>query len=249
MDGCKAACLELPRCNAFLMSAWHTCFRKDLLSVGGCLSDSSLNLYYISVSSPPLSPPTPKPPPRPPWRAGAGEEVVALLNRAFAAGVEGTSNAEIPGVLLHQWDNFGEKSDTPWVIKAPEKPLSDRLSASLINAKHRAIFEGQGGTGGFVIAPEYNRILCSWSVDAGTMNRRCDKPPPGIAKEDCIPGCSGREKWCEEEDENSRWYCPWGPEHTRDMVSQQISWNAGRYNEVRHAPENAVLTCNRMKAV
>ena len=137
--------------------------------------------------------------------------------------------------MLHQFDNFGELSATPWKVHAPPGQgfLNDRLSASLVNSQVRKLFDGGPHKGGFVMSPTHNSVLCSWAVDAGTMSRTCH--PPGPSKT-CIPGCSGGEGWCE--DNPNSGYCPWGPSHLHEMVRQQLAdpGNHGgqglRYNEV-----------------
>eukprot|EP00966_Prymnesium_polylepis_P268445 6201924-Prymnesium_polylepis.2 len=119
----------------------------------------------------------------------SAKTVAAKLNAKFAASGGGADGE--PGVLIHAFDRFGEEGPTPWKVVAPHAELSDRLSSSLINVQLQRIFDG-GSSGGFVLAPQHNTILCSWSVDAGTMSRTCDPPGPS---DDCVPGCSN----------------PWGP--------------------------------------
>lgn len=232
LSGCKAACLDTPGCNAILLTttAPVSCYRKHLTSLKKCKPDKTIELYKMPEGPAPIpTPPRPLPPPQPPWTVSSGSDVATTLNGIFASGLG--SNDRLPGVILHQFDNFGENSPTPWKVLAPSADLSDRLSASLVNSKARTVFDAGGG-GGFVIHPSYNQFLCFWAVDAGTMSRKCQ--PPGVS-ESCIPGCSGQsweggEIWCEKNVGST--YCPWGPDHARDMVQQQIAQGQGRYNEV-----------------
>ena len=83
--------------------------------------------------------------------------------------------------------------------------------------------------GGYVINPAYNEFLCSWAVDGGTMNRKCDPPGPAPDRS-CVPGCTGREPWCEDAPWSN--YCPWGRGHLTDMVRQHLQIGPQRYNEV-----------------
>mmetsp|Transcript_21938 Transcript_21938/g.54680 ORF Transcript_21938/g.54680 Transcript_21938/m.54680 type:complete len:194 (+) Transcript_21938:269-850(+) len=131
---------------------------------------------------------------------------------------------------MHTFDNFiWTAKQTPWKMDPPpwQGNLRDRLSASIINSRLRTLFNPSEG--GLVISPSYNSFLCAWAVDAGTMSRTCNPPGPSAF---CIPGCSGHEGWCED-NRNSN-YCPWRPNHIREMVEQQLATPgaADRYNEV-----------------
>ena len=118
---------------------------------------------------------------------------------------------------------------SPWkpTIKAANREHSrttDRISAALVN---RAMtpepppHEGRWpiyshSLSGVVLSPQYNRLLCSYSFDSGTIMRTCGAKQ-GAA---CIPGCTknGRNVWCEEGAGNHKWPCAWRPQDLKPML-------------------------------
>lgn len=235
LSECQTACLLLPGCNAILLTKateWKpaACYRKDLVSIGECATDSSIDLYTLpgspALPAPPPRPSPPLPPRPPPWTPyllRTPSQVASALNQRFADGLDGSEPA--PGVLVHVFDGFVRTLDEPWLIGSNGGVPADRISASLVNSRIRRLFSGNQAAG-FVLSYEHNSILCAWAVDAGTMSRNCNPPGPSAS---CTPGCSGGEKWCEVEPTN---YCPWGKGHLRDMVQQHEWLGAHNYNEV-----------------
>ncbi|KAL1511272.1 hypothetical protein AB1Y20_006080 [Prymnesium parvum] len=221
---CQAACALLPRCNAFLLTRAppRACYRKALLSPRECRADPSIDLYATPL--PPLPPAPPSPSPRSPRRHRTAAAIAEALNARFAAGMD-SAPSETPGVLVHVFDGFVRQYDAPWRLQEMGGVPPDRLSASLIHSRSRALFT-KSSAAGFVLSPEENSILCAWAVDAGTMDRNCFPPGPS---ESCIPGCTGGEQWCEVEETG---YCPWAGGHLREMAAQQLARGDNTYNEV-----------------
>lgn len=179
------------------------------------------------------------------------QAVMNGINSRFAKG--GPSNdLAAAGVLIHQWDNT-EDQNAKWMpCPATDwcKAFSDRWSTSLVNAMsprrsadHSLVLFSYI-TGGFILSPDANRVLCSSPSDLGSMDRICD--PVGVSK-DCIPGCfteetNGTACWCDETPETmcpSRdptakpSSCVWQADHLVDMLTlQEVTHKGTTYNEV-----------------
>lgn len=180
----------------------------------------------------PSPPPTPLPPPPSPPMHVQIQQRVARINARFWAG-EPSNNASRAGVLLHTFDGGDTGRLDVW-NPCPAgtwcHPVSDRISASLINSHLRSFFwagnEDSGiadAMGGFVIdaealQPQASSLLCAWSSDAGSMNSICH--PLGVRNDpaaSCVPGCSGTP--CRES-ASAFDYCWWPPHQLQEMVSR-----------------------------
>jgi len=109
---------------------------------------------------------------------------------------------------------------------------------------------------GVVLAPAYNRLLCAYSSDGSTQNRKC--LPHGMSAT-CTPGCSrlgwinGQPEWCNRSKliaalrHEQRWdpklaaraveeSCAWAPEEVGEMLALQLHLRQAdvrkRYNEL-----------------
>ena len=268
ISSCQAACIGFPRCNAILWSkaaaGGSACYRIELSSPQACDADDTMDLYWFDSrespppafpyptrppAKPPLpSPPPPRPPPPlppppkpplspPPPFEESQKTTVIQLNRRVHAGIK-SDVRDVPGVLIHMFDGFGDQTETPWMPCPPSLswcyPFSDRFSSSLVNSEVRGYYHGQSGIG-FIASFEHNQVLCSWLADAGSMTRTCS-PPAGssttFSDGTCVPGCSGRENWCTASDVG---YCPFRPHDLRLMVQHHVARGGVRssgYNEV-----------------
>ena len=177
------------------------------------------------------------------WSLLAGTSVVDILNTRFRDGGF-VNDLERTGVLVHMLDDIASSRDEPWLpCSSPSSwcyKYSDRCSASIINAALPYVFVQKESTG-IVIAPWLARIMCSFFVDAGTMEpaKTCDTP--GMTPT-CLPGCwKGAPNWCDNEEKI--WNCAWRPGQLGQMlVHHRERMNAGRrrlgaltYNEVTPA--------------
>ena len=177
---------------------------------------------------PPISPPLP-PPPIP---------TIDLLNQRFLAGRPSNDPNEA-GVLLHQFDGQEDwaRGWRPCTAESENRwcgQFADRFASSMVNARQPYVFNGNGGMIFNMNPPHLNRILCSYSADAGSMSYMCN--PQGVS-EWCVPGCwHGTPNWCTVE---RPWQCSWPPEQLEQMMeiherTSSTNSNAAqdrRYNE------------------
>ena len=172
-------------------------------------------------SPPPLLPsvslPCSPPPPLP--------HIVEQLNARFRSGVN-SSDLAAAGLIIHQFDSMDDPNPDgqPWLPGEGRSQTGDRLSATLVNAHmqpeppplDRRIPLYSASLSGFIMSPQYNKLLCSYAFDAGTLERTCQ---PGSAQ--CIPGCTHpsngqRTIWCERN--NHPWPCAWRPDKLDQML-------------------------------
>lgn len=180
------------------------------------------------------------------------QAVMDGINSRFAKG--GPSNdLAAAGVLIHQWDNT-EDSNAMW-MPCPATDwcgsFSDRWSTSLVNAMSpkrpadQTLVLFSYNTGGFILSPDANSVLCSSPLDLASSERICD--PVGVSK-DCIPGCFTKETngtacWCDEQEPDKTCpnrnettmpsSCVWQPDHLADMLKlQEVTLKGTTYNEV-----------------
>ena len=118
------------------------------------------------------------------------------FNTRFLSG-RASSRPEEAGVYVHVFDEDEQAIDekAPW-LPNPSRWLPtaldavDRISTSVVYGAMTADPSGEipvlsYGLSGTLLAPEFNRVLCSYHYDAGTLNRRCDSKDTH-----CIPGCT-----------------------------------------------------------
>ncbi|KAL3919871.1 MAG: hypothetical protein SGPRY_005474 [Prymnesium sp.] len=138
------------------------------LSKGATLVFSS---HPSGAPFPPLTPPAPHMPTLPPSPSPAPPmDVVEKLNARFHKGSP-SNNLEEVGLIIHQFDSLDDPNpdNQPWL---PRRPT---ISAAAINGRLQP--EPDRGNvpvysyslAGIILAPEYNRIRCSYAFDAGTL--------------------------------------------------------------------------------
>ena len=141
------------------------------------------------------------------------------------------------GVLLHQFDTTDSydpirASGPSWLLSTEEREWSDRIAATLVNARLRNQHEimplYSDVTAGVVLNPMHVNVMCSYSSDGGTQHVKCN--PPGRS-EDCTPGCSDREQG-----PRSAEQCFWGEHEIGHMLMDQLKTHhtgaEKRYNEI-----------------
>ena len=168
--------------------------------------------------------------------------MVAGLNARFQ-GASPSSDLQRAGVLIHVFDG-NEHTALQWLPCEPDKWCSkfgDRLTTSMVYAGHSGLFSGgPHGFKGLVFRPAFNRVLCSFVTDGGTMAKWCE--PPGVSAE-CIPGCwrhapgggNQRSDWCRGDmlaGDVDRG-CPYRPSDLQHMLEthRHVS-NTAQFNEV-----------------
>ena len=101
-----------------------------------------------------------------------------------------------------------DPNNTPWVPGRGHEEGEDRVSASLINSAMHPDPRGNLPTysfdlGGILLSPYFNKLLCSYPYDVGTVWRQ-ECHPPGVS-DDCIPGCTPVGFKASEHDSNLFW--------------------------------------------
>jgi hypothetical protein len=203
-----------------------------------------------------VQPMMPAPPPAPPSLPSPAVpppdgRMSTRINTAFRQGVSG-SNLLTGGVILHQFDAMDDRNpaNQPWDLGIARADTGDRISAALVNAQMQPDPSGNipiysFSLAGIVLDPDHNNLLCSYSWDVGSMDRKCW--PSGVSPK-CIPGCSrgnnDMDMWCEKGSDD--WMrqnppCAWRPEdvgsmlEARDIVrSRELRppkkmWKDGKY--------------------
>ena len=180
----------------------------------------------------PPPPPPPKPSPPPPVPSPSPpppRPVVDELNERFRNG-RPNNNPSVAGVLLHQFDGQEDWNDQGWMPCTESSSnswcasYSDRFASSIINAQMPNVFNDAGGLIFRTEPASLNRILCSFSADAGSMSFTCEPRGPSAS---CIPGCWNEvPNWCTAE---RPWQCAWRPTELRAMMEAGA---AQSYNEV-----------------
>lgn len=223
-----------------------------------------------SVPPPPPSPPPPSP--SPPPSAPPPPDVAAQLNRRWALGTPSDDYAHA-GVLLSVLDNNGHlqqltslndfpPADAPWWIggiggydvyddaiqaELRANPRGDRLSASLVSARHPDTYTcwrcGQSGhkwMPAIVLAASSEvrkRVLCIMPRDMGSVGYTCN--PLGWRTSSagtteagngggggegggaCRPGCPP-EPFCYRDPHGVQsWNCAFAPDDLKKMLHQQ----------------------------
>ena len=171
------------------------------------------------------------------------------INRRFTDG-EPTSDLSDAGVILHAFDAHEDPhqrwrmcSEASGVYGGPRglrcwpltSGIDDRLSCSLASASgQRRPYTGDGG---LVIAPAAARLLCSYSSDGSTDDRRCSRLGAGggeaSAAASCVPGChrkglDGGPHWCDAGSVDAG-DCAWRPD---DLAQMLRAPSTSAYNEV-----------------
>lgn len=113
----------------------------------------------------------------------------------------------------------------PWVPGKGKWDTGDRISAALINGNMQREPNGHIPVysyvlAGLILAPEANRLLCSYPFDVGSLERVCY--PRGIS-EHCVPGCTPANQWARPSDWcedffKDPWPCAWPPNKTHIMM-------------------------------
>ena len=130
-------------------------------------------------------------------------------------------------MLVHQFDAMDDPNPDgePWIPGKGRWDTGDRISAALINYQMTPEPNGQipvysNSLSGIILAPEANRLLCSYPFDVGSLGRVCH--PRGIS-EGCVPGCTptGQQAaptdWCEGFFKDP-WPCAWPADKTAMMM-------------------------------
>ena len=111
----------------------------------------------------------------------------------------------------------------------------DRFASSMVAKGNAVLWEADNdAVAGLIFRPEWNRVLCSYAADGGTMSHTCS--PSGVS-ESCVPGCwSGRAAWCDVTDARvgfQKCSGPFPPERLGVMLQMHSQPFAGAgHNEV-----------------
>ena len=221
---CKALCLAREDCEAFVVTRGLPlqCYRRGSVLLSQCERFQWVFFDLYTLAMPPRPPgapqappglPSPPPPPLPPQSA-----LVQRLNQRFRDG-QPSSNLMQAGILVHVDDG---------AVGSDGRPRDAFVSASIVSDSYGRLFNG-GGAGGYILNPGGVIILCSWSVDGGTHNRRCRGGVPGCT----CPGHEGeRMGWCGPRGG----YCPYPPLSLEWMLRNFKTGNGPAYNEVIVSP-------------
>jgi len=141
-----------------------------------------------------------------------------------------SNNLEGAGVILHQFDAMDDRDPDhhPWELGIGRRDTGDRVSAAIVNAQMQPDPSGNipiysFSLAGLVLSPTHNNLMCSYSWDVGSMERKCW--PQGLS-DICIPGCSrgnnDREPWCAAGSGDWKFRnppCAWRPQNLADMLA------------------------------
>lgn len=243
-------------CIALITLVW-TFFGEymNMMLVRGAASQQQI--WSPSAPMPPVQPPpAPSMPPHPlmppAQPSPAAPWTVDILNERFALGGPSSEQSSLAskGVIVHVLDYVeGGIRDgmEPWRVVGADGRPTDRISASLINARAPYIFYDRDANGdtllstgiaGFVYKPDVadGKVLCMWANDAGTIGMpSCDG---------CVPGCTApwmMDGWCR--DLGSASYCPWRPSQLDKALRQQLAGIAAseRQSSVENSLYNEVV--------
>ena len=196
-----------------------------------------LEAPFAAVDAPPAPPPIQTPCP-----------LCARLNERWGAG-RPTGNWSDAGVLVHVLDGDGitmhgfdggppdlnDPLKHAWTSNTAAWKGGDRLSASLINARHPDVFRCLNGCldaageqmrdlPGLVLSPSdsvVRRISCMTWHDAGSLNYNC-RP---LTTPGCVGGCPREDQW------HATRYERWARDELESMMLQQdefMQWGACR---------------------
>lgn len=171
--------------------------------------------------APPLMPQPQLPPP--------STRMADRINLDFRNG-RPSNNLEGAGVILHQFDAMDDRDPDhhPWELGIGRRDTGDRVSAAIVNAQMQPDPSGNipiysFSLAGLVLSPTHNNLMCSYSWDVGSMERKCW--PQGLS-DICIPGCSrgnnDREPWCAAGSGDWKFRnppCAWRPQNLADMLA------------------------------
>jgi len=153
------------------------------------------------------------------------------INQRFLKAKASNDLGEV-GIVIHTFDGLDD-ANQPWLPCQGADwcaKYSDRSSTSVIGAWTTKQKDGTIGIfdstrGGFIYAPAYTEVFCSYVGDGGSMNP--DKACDG-GEDDCLPGC-GFAYWC---NQTSDWgTCAFRKSNLTNMIERDMS-SVYPYNEI-----------------
>jgi hypothetical protein len=178
----------------------------------------------------------------------SAQDAVALLNDQFAGGCaaeckQRRGDHSAAGLFVHQFENYDA---TPWLPCTADwcKPISDRLAVSVINAKQRSLYFGQG-RGGVIYSARLS-MHCVYPTDGDSQDKVCSTWGGGASSSmthhgkafdthgaPCIPGCFPDGKWCGQPGADTLGACSYPPEQLCEALErQEEGFGRGRNNEI-----------------